>query len=64
MEDLILKANEFMAVAIVVLGAVQAVIVYVLQPEKAEKFNVVGKVLEFLVKTKGGLSARIDNKNS
>lgn len=64
MEDLILKVNDFVAVAIVVLGAVQTVIVYVLPPEKAEKFNFIGKALEILVKTKGGLSARTDNKNS
>ena len=60
MEDLILKVNEFIAVAIVVLGAVQTVIVYVLPPEKAEKWNKVGKVLDFLVKTKSGLSPKID----
>jgi hypothetical protein len=54
------NVNEFISVVIVVLGAFQTVIVYLLPPEKAEKFNIVGKVLDFLVKTKSGLSPKQD----
>ena len=57
------NVNEFISVFIVVLGALQTVIVYVLPPEKAEKFNIIGKVLDFLVKTKTGLSPKIDGSN-
>lgn len=57
------NVNEFISVVIVVLGALQTVIVYVLPPEKAEKFNIIGKVLDFLVKTKTGLSPKIDGSN-
>jgi hypothetical protein len=51
--------NEFITVAISVLLGVQAVVNYILPPEKAVKFNIVGKVLDFLVKTKAGLSGSI-----
>ncbi len=57
------NVNEFISVFIVVLGALQTVIVYVLPSEKAEKFNIIGKVLDFLVKTKTGLSPKIDGSN-
>jgi hypothetical protein len=60
MEDLIFKVDELITVVIVILGAVQTIIVYILPPEKAEKFNKVGKFLDFLVKTKSGLSPKID----
>lgn len=39
---------------------VQAVISFVLPPEKAEKYNYIGKALDYLVNTKKGLSFRKD----
>lgn len=62
MEDIISRVNDFLAVAIVVLGAVQTVVVYILPPDKAIKFNIVGKILDFLVRTKSGLSYDRDIK--
>lgn len=64
MEDLVFKIDEFLAVLGTVLVAIQAVINYLLPPEKANKFNVIGKVLEFLAKTRSGLSSKIDDGNS
>ena len=48
--------NEFVTVSTTVLLGVQALVNYILPPEKAQKFNVIGKVLDFLTKTKAGLS--------
>jgi len=50
------NVNEFVTVVISVLLGIQALVNYVLPPEKASKFNIIGKVLDFLVKTKAGLS--------
>lgn len=55
MNDLMFKIDEFLAISIIVIGAVQSLIVYVLPPAKAVKYNYVGKVLNLLVKTKAGL---------
>ena len=52
----IVKIEELITVITTVLVAVQMVINYLLPPEKAEKFNIIGKVLSFLAKTKAGLS--------
>lgn len=38
----------------------QALISFVLPPEKAEKYNYIGKALDYLVNTKKGLSFRKD----
>lgn len=54
------QLENFVTVVTTVLVAVQAVVNYVLPPEKASKFNVVGNVLNFLVKTKAGLSTKVD----
>ena len=56
MEDLAFKVDEFITVVMAVLVGLQAVVNYVLPPEKAIKYNVIGKVLDFLAKTKAGLS--------
>jgi hypothetical protein len=48
--------NEFVTVSTTVLLGVQALVNYILPPEKAQKFNVIGKILDFLTKTKAGLS--------
>ena len=53
------NVNEFVTVSITVLLGVQALVNYVLPPEKAQKFNVIGKILDFLTKTKAGLSGSI-----
>lgn len=64
MEDLLLKVDSFVAVLVSVLVAIQAVVNYVLPPEKALKFNFIGKILEFLAKTRSGISVKIDDGNS
>ena len=56
------NVNEFVTVAITVLLGVQALVNYILPPEKAEKFNIIGKVLDFLTKTKAGLSPKVDDR--
>lgn len=43
-----------------VLVLVQAIVNFVLPPEKAEKYNYIGKALDYLVNTKKGLSFRKD----
>ncbi len=53
------NVNEFVTVSISVLLGVQALVNYILPPEKAQKFNIIGKVLDFLTKTKAGLSGSI-----
>lgn len=60
MEDLIYKVDDFIAMLIAVLLGLQALVNYFLSPEKAKRFNFIGKALELLSKTKAGLSARID----
>lgn len=37
---------------------VQAIVSFILPPEKAEKYNYIGKALDYLVNTKKGLSFR------
>lgn len=64
MEDLLLKVDSFIVVLVAILVAVQAVVNYILPAEKAVKFNVIGKVLDFLAKTRSGISAKIDDGNS
>lgn len=44
-----------------VLILVQAIVNFVLPPEKAEKYNYIGKALDYLVNTKKGLSFRKDS---
>jgi hypothetical protein len=61
MENLLGNIEELIGVLIAVLVAVQAIIVYIMPPEKAEKWNWVGKVLGALVKTKAGISPRRDD---
>jgi hypothetical protein len=51
--------SEIISVLVAVLVAIQAVVNYVLPPEKAVKYNWIGKVLEFLSKTKSGLSPKV-----
>lgn len=62
MEDLTSKITEVIPVIISILVAAQAVISYVLPPEKAEKFNWIGKVLNILSRTKTGLSPKAGNE--
>ena len=61
MEALMVNIEGLIAVTIAVLVAVQAVLNFVLVPEKAEKYNFIGKFLDILVRTKEGLSTQKEN---
>lgn len=47
-------------ILISVLVIIQALVNFVLPPEKADKYNYIGKALDYLVNTKKGLSFRKD----
>lgn len=56
--------DSIFSILVATLVLLQTVINFWLPPEKAEKFNYIGKTLDFLAKTKGGMSLRTDNGNS
>ena len=53
---------ELITMVVTVLTAIQVVINYFLSPEKAAKFNYIGKLLEALTKTKAGLSPKVEKE--
>lgn len=55
MEHTLSILTEISNILISVLVLVQVVVNYFLPPEKAEKYNYIGKVLDFLAKTKKGV---------
>jgi hypothetical protein len=58
MDNLLSNIDELITVIIAVLVAVQSLVVYFLSPEKAEKWNWLGKALSVLAKTKAGISTK------
>lgn len=56
--------DSIFGILVATLVLLQTVLNFWLPPEKAEKFNFIGKTLDFLAKTKGGMSLRTDNGNS
>lgn len=56
--------DAIFGILVATLVLLQTVLNFWLPPEKAEKFNFIGKTLDFLAKTKGGMSLRTDNGNS
>lgn len=56
MEDIVTKVLEFNDMLIGLFVGIQAVVLYFLPPEKAVKFNFLGKILDLLIQTKAGLS--------
>lgn len=55
--------DSIFSILVATLVLLQTLINFWLPPEKAEKFNYIGKTLDFLAKTKGGMSLRIENGN-
>lgn len=55
--------DSIFGILVATIVLLQTIINFWLPPDKAEKFNYLGKTLEFLAKTKGGMSLRIDNGN-
>lgn len=53
--------DSIFSILVATLVLLQTLINFWLPPEKAEKFNYIGKTLDFLAKTKGGWSLRIEN---
>lgn len=64
MLDALAYLDSIFGILVATLVLLQTVLNFWLPPEKAEKFNFIGKTLDFLAKTKGGMSLRIDNGNS
>lgn len=56
--------DSIFGILVATLVLLQTVLNFWLPPEKAERFNFIGKTLDFLAKTKGGMSLRTDNGNS
>lgn len=56
--------DSVVSILVATLVLLQTIVNFVLPPEKAERFNYIGKTLDFLAKTKGGLSIRsVDGNN-
>ena len=53
--------ETLLGLTITILLAVQAAVNYFLPPEKATKFNFIGKFLNVLSKTKSGISSQDSN---
>lgn len=64
MLNMLAYLDSIFSILVATLVLFQTVINFWLPPEKAEKFNYIGKTLDFLAKTKGGMSLRIENGNS
>lgn len=64
MLDALAYLDSIFGILVATLVLLQTVLNFWLPPEKAEKFNFIGKTLDFLAKTKGGMSLRTDNGNS
>lgn len=64
MLNMLAYLDSIFSILVATLVLLQTVINFWLPPEKAEKFNYIGKTLDFLAKTKGGMSLRIENGNS
>lgn len=60
MIELLTYIDSIFSLLVAVLVLLQTIINFWLPPEKAEKFNYIGKTLDFLAKTKGGMSIRRD----
>lgn len=56
--------DSVVSILVATLVLLQTVVNFVLPPEKAERFNYIGKTLDFLAKTRGGLSLRSENGNN
>lgn len=56
--------DSVVSILVATLVLLQTIVNFVLPPEKAERFNYIGKTLDFLAKTKGGLSIRSVNGNN
>lgn len=56
--------DSVFGILVATLVIIQTVLNFLLPPEKAEKFNFIGKTLDFLARTKGGMTLRTDNGNS
>lgn len=55
MDNTLAILSEVSNILLSLLVLAQMVINYVLPPEKAEKYNYIGKILDFLAKTKKGI---------
>lgn len=55
MDNTLAILSEVSNILLSLLVLAQMVINYVLPPEKAEKYNYIGKILDFLAKTKKGM---------
>lgn len=58
MENMLAILSEVSNILITLLVLIQVVVNYLLPPEKAEKYNYIGKVLDFLAKTKQGIGVK------
>lgn len=62
--DILSNIDQLIGMLVAILVAVEAVVTFFLSPEKAEKFAVIGKVLDFLRKTKSGFSTKVDKNGT
>lgn len=64
MLDMLSYLDSVFSILVATLVILQTVINFLLPPERAEKYNYIGRTLEFLAKTKSGMSLRTDDGSS